>query len=422
LTVCGLPLTEHVPFETQGLYNKAVTLLAEKRDSYDRSNRTVLWPPARSSSKGDVDVTDTREFEPTMSIADPDVGTDEIRRIREVVRSGQLSGGTEVAAFGDEFAEYCGVAHGVPTSNGTTALHAALVGLGIGEGDTVVTTPFSFVATANAVRLAGAEPVFADIDPATFNLAPDAVEAEIEARDGDVDAILAVHLYGCPAAMSELQELADTYDAALLEDCAQAHGATYGGEHVGSIGDAGCFSFYPTKNMTTGEGGIVVTDDEEIAARVEQFIDHGRGPDGHETVGHNFRMSDICAAMGRVQLDKLDDFVAARRDHAERFDEALETNGPVAPVEPSDRRHAYHQYTVRCDDREQFRNHLRRYGVDSAVYYPTAIPDEPAYADTTAAVPEAERAADEVVSLPVHQSLSPRDVRAICLALTEYQP
>jgi len=397
-------------------------LLAEKRDSCNCYDRTVLSVLVPCFHRGGVDVTDTREFEPTMSIADPAVGTDEIRRIREVVRSGQLSGGSEVTAFGEEFADYCGVAHGVPTSNGTTALHAALVGLGIGDGDTVVTTPFSFVATANAVQLAGAEPVFADIDPTTFNLAPDAVEAEFEARDGDVDAILAVHLYGCPAAMDELRELADRYDAALVEDCAQAHGATYDGEPVGSLGDAGCFSFYPTKNMTTGEGGIVVTDDDEVAARVEQFIDHGRGPEGHETVGHNFRMSDICAAMGRVQLEKLDEFVTARREHAERFDDALETSDPVAPIEPSDRRHAYHQYTVRCVDREQFQRHLRRYGVDSAVYYPTAIPNEPAYAETTAAVPEAERAADQVVSLPVHQNLRPRDVRAICLALTEYQP
>ncbi|MBX0323174.1 DegT/DnrJ/EryC1/StrS family aminotransferase [Halomicroarcula sp. F13] len=356
-----------------------------------------------------------------MSIAAPDVGEAELRRIRAVLDSGRLSGGDEVEAFGEEFATYCTVSHGVPTSNGTTALHAALEALDVGDGDTVLTTPFSFVATANAVRHAGATPVFADIDPATYNLDPASVAATADAVGG-VDAILAVHLYGCPAPMDELRAIADRHDAALVEDAAQAHGATYHGDPVGSLGDAACFSFYPTKNMTTGEGGIVVTDDDDVADRLWQFIDHGRDGEGnHATVGHNFRMTDVCAAIGRAQLAKLDEYVAARRDHARALDDAVADTDLVAPVEPDGCRHSYHQYTVRCPDRDALRAHLDDYGVPSAVYYPTPIHEEPAYDDVDASLPEAERAAEEVLSLPVHPGLSPRDVRAVTLALTEFR-
>jgi len=366
-------------------------------------------------------VTETQLQEPTISIASPAIGREELDRVGDVLRSGQLSGGETVDAFGSEFATYCDVAHGIPTSNGTTALHAALAALEIGSGDTVVTTPFSFIATANAVRHVGARPVFADIDPETYNLDPDAVKRTIADVDGDVDAILAVHLYGCPAPMEELQALADRYDAALVEDCAQAHGATYRDEPVGSVGDAGCFSFYPTKNMTTGEGGMVVTDDDDVSARCRSFIDHGRGPDGgHERVGHNFRMTDLCAAIGRAQLGKLDDFVAARRANAARFDDAIDGEAIQRPVEPADSRHAYHQYTVRCPDRTALVDHFADHGIDSAVYYPTPIHEEPAYEEVAAELPVAERATEEVLSIPVHPELSTEDVRRITLALTEF--
>jgi len=366
-------------------------------------------------------MTDTELRDSTVSIASPDVGQAELRRIQAVLGSGQLSGGDEVDAFGAEFADYCGVDHGVPTTNGTTALHAALAALEIGPGDTVVTTPFSFIATANAIRHAGAEVLFADIDPETYNLDPAAVEAAIADTADGVDAILAVHLYGCPAPVEALQAIADRNDAVLIEDCAQAHGATYRGDPVGSFGAAGCFSFYPTKNMTTGEGGMVVTDDDDVAHRLRSFIDHGRSPDGgYEQLGHNFRMTDICAAVGRVQLGKLDDFVAARRAHAAEFDAVLRGSRLRPPVEPDGTHHAYHQYTVACDDRDELRSHLADHGVDSAVYYPTPIHEQPPYDDVTASLPVAERAARDVLSIPVHPDLTSRDVRAIRLALAEY--
>ena len=211
-----------------------------------------------------------------IPIANPEIGSAEKDGVLDVLESGMLADGPVVREFEDDFAAYCGTEHAVATSNGTTALHAAMEGLGLGEGDRVITTPFSFIASANAIRLAGAEPVFADIDPATYNIDPESVEETIQAYDGEIDAILAVHLYGLPAAVEQLAKLAESYDAYLIEDAAQAHGATVNGERVGSIGDVGCFSFYPTKNMTTGEGGMVVTDDDAIAEGAARFVNHGR--------------------------------------------------------------------------------------------------------------------------------------------------
>lgn len=356
-----------------------------------------------------------------IDIASPDVGDRELHGIREALEEGALASGDRVQQFQSEFATYCGAEHGVATSNGTTALHSALHALGISEGDRVVTTPFSFVATANAIRFCGAEPVFADIDPETFNLDPDAVETVV--REQDVDAILAVHLFGLPADMERLSELADEHDLALVEDAAQAHGAEIDGRRVGSLGDAACFSFYPTKNMTTGEGGMVVTDSQDVADRVERFIDHGR-TEGYEhaSLGHNFRMTDMAAAIGRVQLSKLPDYTGARRANAELLTEALSDAPVTTPVEPAGRKHVYHQYTIRCDDRDALHDHLVDAGVGAAVYYPRTIPQQPAYEGVTAAEPVAERAAEEVLSLPVHPGVTGDDIETIASELRAYDP
>ncbi|MFC7134029.1 MULTISPECIES: DegT/DnrJ/EryC1/StrS family aminotransferase [Salinibaculum] len=360
----------------------------------------------------------TFEQQPSVAIADPWVGDEEKAAVERVLDSGQLAHGDEVAAFESEFADYCDCEHGLATANGTAALHAALEGLGIGPGDTVVTTPFTFIATANAVRLVGAEPVFADTDPETYNIDPEAVRARIRAADGDVDAILAVHLYGHPAPLSELAAIADEYDAALVEDCAQAHGARHEGRPVGSVGDVGCFSFYPTKNMTTGEGGMVVTDRDDVHERAGQFVDHGRdGHSGHVRVGHNLRLPDLAAAIGRVQLRRLPEFVEKRRENARRLTEAIEEADIEAPTERSGVRHAYHQYTVRSDRRDELADRLAEFGVDTAVYYPKAVHKEPAYDEFDPEAPVAERAAETVLSLPVHPRLSRRDVDAIVTAL-----
>ena len=355
-----------------------------------------------------------------IPIADPQIGETEREGVRRVLDSGQLADGEEVRRFEEEFADFCGAGHGVATTNGTTALHAAFEALGIGEGDAVVTTPFSFVASANSIRHAGAEPVFADVHPATLTLDPREVERVVRERD-DVAAVLAVHLYGLPAEMGHLRDVADEHDLALVEDAAQAHGAEYDGTHVGSLGDAACFSFYPTKNMTTGEGGMVTTDRADVAERVARFADHGRTSGyEHAEVGHNFRMTSLCAAIGRAQLPKLPDYTLARRGHAAYLTDRLSDAGVITPHEPPGTRHVYHQYTVRHDDRDGLSEHLEDAGVGTGVYYPTPIHRQPAYADVEVDCPVAERAAEQVLSLPVHPALSTDDLRTVCEAVEAY--
>jgi dTDP-4-amino-4,6-dideoxygalactose transaminase len=356
-----------------------------------------------------------------IPLANPQIGHEECEAVTRIMRNGQLAAGAVVDAFESEFAAYCGADHGVATSNGTTALHAALHALGIGEGDRVITTPFTFVATANTVRLVGAEPLFVDIDPETYALDPAAVEAALVAHD-NVAAILAVHLYGHPAPMNRLEELAATHDVALVEDAAQAHGAELDGRRVGSLGDVACFSFYPTKNMTTSEGGMVTTDDERVAERARRFVDHGRHDGRHVSVGHNFRMTNLEAAIGRVQLERLPAFTEARRETAAVFTEAFEESAVTPPVETPAARHVYHQYTVRAPDRDGLAEHLRAAGIDTGVYYPRPVHLEPAYADVSASFPRAERAAREVLSLPVHPGVTPADRETITAAVESYAP
>jgi perosamine synthetase len=354
--------------------------------------------------------------EQPIPIANPDIGDEEHSRVSDVLDSGMLADGPVVREFEDEFAQYCGVDHGVATSNGTTALHAAFEALGLGDGDRVLTSPFSFIASANSIRLSGAEPVFADIDPGTYNLDPDAVEATIREYDGDVDAILPVHLYGLPANMPRLAEVADEYDCWLVEDAAQAHGARIDGERVGSFGDAACFSFYPTKNMTTGEGGMVVTDDEAIADRTAQFVNHGRtggGAYAHAEVGHNFRMTSIAAAIGRAQLEKLDDYIEMRRANAARLTEGLGQSSVQTPDEPDEYTHVYHQYTIRTANRDELQKTLQERNIGYGVYYPTPIHEQPAYDEMNVSAPHAERATKEVLSLPVHPMLNEDDIDRI---------
>ena len=389
-------------------------------------------------------------------MAAPDIGEVEKARILDVLDSGILADGPEVRAFEAEFAAFCGVRYGVATSNGTTALHAALVALGVGPGDAVVTTPFSFVASANAIRYVGATPVFADIDPVTYTLDPDAVETVLRERD-DVTAILAVHLYGHPARIDRFCELAERYGVFLVEDAAQAHGAKYGEHRVGGYGDVACFSFYPTKNMTTGEGGMIVTDDAGIAERAARYVNHGRagvsyghasvagghvgsddrtGSDGridvsrghtgarnrhaiydHADLGHNFRMTSVAAAIGRAQLEKLPAYNVVRRAHARRLTALLSGSEILTtPTESPHARHVYHQYTIRTPYRDALAAYLRECGVDTGVYYPTPIHRQPAYrgiGNTDERFPVAERAAREVLSLPVHPKLTDEEVRYV---------
>jgi len=356
-----------------------------------------------------------------ISLADPQFGVEEIEAVRAILEDGMVADGPEVRRFESEFADYCGADHAVGVANGTAALHAAFEALEIGEGDRVVTTPLSFVASANAIRLAGATPVFADIDPETYNLDPDAAQRAV--REANADAILAVHLYGLPAEMGAFQDIASDEDVLLIEDAAQAHGARYLNESIGTFGDAAAFSFYPTKNMTTGEGGMVLADDEEVADRAASYINHGRTGDGayaHARLGHNYRMTSIAAAIGRVQLEHLPDWVESRRANANRLTEGLDdVPGIEPPVEPTGCDHAYHQYTVRCENRSELHDRLADNGVGSGVYYPTLIQQLGAYEGYDDTTPVAERAADEVLSLPVHPALTDGELDRIVETVQE---
>jgi perosamine synthetase len=354
-----------------------------------------------------------------ISIADPELSDDAMERVREVLESGMIADGPEVRSFEAEFAEFCETEHAVAAANGTAALQTALVAAGIGKGDTVLTTPFSFVASANAARLCGADVVFADINPETYNLSPESVK-EV-AQETEIDALIAVHLYGLPAEMDELHEIADANDAVLIEDAAQAHGAAYDGERVGALGDVACFSFYPTKNMTTAEGGMLTTNDDDIAERARRFVNHGRTESyEHAEVGHNLRLTSIGAAIGREQLSRLADFNERRRHNAARLTEGLAETEFVTPTEPANRRHVYHQYTIRADDREAVQTYLDDHDIGSGVYYPKCIHEQLAYAGYEGTYPHAEQAAAEVLSLPVHPNVSDADIDRIIEVLEDY--
>ncbi len=362
-----------------------------------------------------------------VSFVDVELSQAAIDRVSTVLESGLLADGPEVRAFENEFAAYCGVDHAVATSNGTTALQAALEALGVESGDAVITSPFSFVASANAIRHAGGIPVFGDIDPETYTLDPESVESILEDRS-DVVGLLPVHLYGLPAGMEALSAIANRENLFVLEDACQAHGASVSGERVGSLGDAACFSFYPTKNMTTGEGGMITTDDEGLAERAAAYINHGRRSDSdggytHAELGHNHRMTSLAAAIGRVQLEALPSFTSVRRANARVYDEQLEELPVRAPTVPPAATHVYHQYTIAVEDRDALQAYLTERGIGTGIYYPVPIHQQPAYESLSTAVvdrPHAERAAATVLSLPINPTLTDAELSTVVKAIADY--
>jgi dTDP-4-amino-4,6-dideoxygalactose transaminase len=350
--------------------------------------------------------------------AKPHIGEAEIEAAVAVLRSGMVVQGPEVAAFEAGFTAVAGTGHCVAVNSGTSALQLALLAMGIGPGDEVIVPSFSFAASANAVRLVGADPVFADIEPASFGLDPAAVEALIGPRTA---AIMPVHLYGNPADMASLVALAERHSLAILEDACQAHGAAVDGKPVGSFGKAGTFSFYPTKNMHALEGGMVSTDDAELARTLRLLRNQGMETRyQNEIVGANMRMTDVAAAIGRVQLGQLEGWTEARRANAARLDAALKgLTAVVAPPVAAGARHVYHQYTVRIPaGRDRAQELLGEAGIGSAVYYPTPIHRLAPYAHLAADLPETDRAAAEVLSVPIHPSLTDLDLERIAEGLT----
>lgn len=349
-----------------------------------------------------------------IPIARPLLGDDERAAVDRVLRSGHLAGGSEVAAFESEFAALVDGRECVAVNSGTSALFLGLMAAGVGPGDEVIVPSFTFAATANAVAAVGATPVFADIDAATFCLDPAAVTAAVTSRTA---AIMPVHLYGHPANLQALGEVADRHGLALFEDAAQAHAARWQGRPVGSFGAFGAFSFYPTKNMTSGEGGMITTADPQLARRARLLRNQGMEQRyRNEVVGHNMRMSDLHAAIGRVQLGRLPGFTARRQSNAAFLTENLP--GVRVPLVSPGAEHVYHQYTLRVSDRDRLRASLEQRGVGSDVYYPIPVHALPSF-DRKLDLPETERAAAEVLSIPVHPGLDASDLELIARAVRE---
>jgi dTDP-4-amino-4,6-dideoxygalactose transaminase len=352
-----------------------------------------------------------------IPIAKPILGKDEEKAILEVIASGQLVQGPKVHEFERRFAELCGVEHAVATSSGTTALHIAMLAHKIGPSDEVITSPFSFIASANCALFVGARPVFVDIEPDFFTIDPAKIEERITPK---TRAIIPVHLYGQACDMDAIVEIAQKHHLVIIEDACQAHGATYKGRLIGSFGTA-CYSFYPTKNITTIEGGMLVTNNPLIAERARLIRNQG-SPKAYQHVmlGYTMRMTDLGAALGLVQLEKLKEWNSTRRANAATLSEHLsKIKGVVPPKIRAEAEHVFHQYTIRIPDRDNSAQKLREKGIGVGIYYPTPIHKQPLYQDLgyCDVMPVAEATCREVLSLPVHPSLTRDDLDCIVQAV-----
>jgi len=342
------------------------------------------------------------------------MGDEEKAAVSRVLDSGRLVQGEEVAAFEHEFSALVDGRPCVAVNSGTSALHLALLALGVGAGDEVIVPSFTFAATANAVVRAGAVPRFVDILPDSFCLDPDAVERAITPR---TVAMVPVHLFGQVADMAALTSLADAHGLRIIEDAAQAHAAEQAGRPAGAWGAAAAFSFYATKNMTTGEGGMVACEDETVARSVRLLRNQGMERRYHnEVAGLNNRMTDLAASIGRVQLRSLAAWNARRQAIAERY--AVGLHRVVLPRTMPGNTHVFHQFTIRVDDRDHLQKELLDAGVESGVFYPVPTHRLPAY-DLALDLPETDRAAREVLSLPVHPRLSDEDVDLVVTTLND---
>ncbi|MBM7855533.1 dTDP-4-amino-4,6-dideoxygalactose transaminase [Desulfohalotomaculum tongense] len=358
-----------------------------------------------------------------IPIAEPQIGLEEQEKVIEVLNSKMLAQGKYVQQFEAEFAGYLNIKYAIATSSGTTALHAIMEALPITPGDKVLTTPFSFIASANAILYCGAIPVFVDIDPCTYNLSPKALAQAIK-KHPDAKAVLVVHIFGLPAEMESICQLVKENNLLLIEDCAQAHGAAYKGKKVGTFGDAAAYSFYPTKNITCGEGGMVVTNSGEIADRVRMIINHGQSHRyRHHILGYNFRLTNIHAAIGIAQLKKLESLNRKRIHNAHYYRQHINNHRVVLPCEPKDCLHVYHQFTLQVKNRERFITYLQQKGVGCAVHYPLIIPHQRLYRDNfnySQSWPVAEKICRRCVSIPVHPGLTGEQRQYIAEVVNNY--
>lgn len=349
-----------------------------------------------------------------IRIAQPTMGREEKAALWAVLESGNLAQGEMVRRFEEEFAAFCGTKHAIATSSGTAALHTALLAHGLGPGDEVITSPLTFIASANSVLFTGARPVFVDIDEDSFNIDPGLAEAAITPR---TKALLPVHLYGNPCDMEALTAIARRHNLAIIEDACQAHGAAINGQKVGSFG-TGCFSFYATKNLTTAEGGMITSNDDQVAERARMLRHHGaRQRYYHELLGYNYRMTELQAALGRVQLRRLPEGTEKRIANADYLTGHLRHPEVILPQVRPGFTHVFHLYTVRlpAEKRDGALEKLRAAGIEAGVYYPLTVHQQPLYRQLgyDQALPKAERASREILSLPVHPALTKGELDAI---------
>lgn len=343
--------------------------------------------------------------------------------IAAVLESTQYVLGREVAGFEEEFAAYCGVRHAVAVNSGTSALHCALLAAGVGPGDEVITVPCTFVATIAAVVYTGAKPVLVDVDPVTYTMDASRIEGVISSK---TKAILPVHLYGYPAAMDPVLEIAHRRGLIVIEDAAQAHGAQYRGRRCGSMGDLGCFSFYPGKNLGAyGEGGLVTTDDPELARRIRMLRDWGAEKKyQHVVKGFNYRMEAVQGAVLRVKLRYLEGWIEARRAHAAAYNRLLADSDLALPFEAPQNRHVYHLYAVLSPARNELMESLKTQGVQTGLHYPDPVHLLPAYADLgyrAGDFPISERIAKQELSLPMFPELSNEQIEEVVHSVTQFR-
>jgi len=358
-----------------------------------------------------------------IPIARPILGEEELAAVKEVLASGMLAQGPNVKAFEAAFARDLGRKHGIAVANGTAALHIALLAHTIGSGGEVIVPPLTFFATASTVLLCGAKPAFVDVDGSQYNLDPGKVATSINRK---TSAIMPVHLYGQTTEMEPIVDSAKEHGIPVIEDAAQAHGAEYHGKKAGNLGDTACFSFYATKNMTTGEGGMIVTDNDEIADKARLLRDHGQASKyQHVLVGYNYRMTEIAAAIGLVQLQKLDGWVKQRRANAAALTKGLEgIEGLVPPSEGNWMVHSYYQYIVRREDsfpisRDEIVRLLTEDGIGSRPSYPMPLYQQKALRDLRirGRCPVAEDVVPRLFELPVHPGVGPAEIERILAAV-----
>jgi dTDP-3-amino-3,4,6-trideoxy-alpha-D-glucose transaminase len=358
---------------------------------------------------------------PFMSLVPGEDAVDVRRAIDRVIERGWFILGPEVVSFEEEFAAASGAAHAVGVGNGTDAIALILRGLGIGAGDEVITSPLSAAYSALAIMMTGARPVFADVDPERATIDPDRIAERVGPR---TRAIMPVHLYGQPADMPAIERVAARHGLAIVEDCCQAHLATCQGRPVGTIGVAGAFSFYPTKNLgALGDGGAVVTNDRALADRVKRLRNGGQTDRyHHEVPGINSRLDDMQAAVLRARLPRLQGWTGRRRALAARYRSRL-AGAPVDLLPQRDEGHVYHLFVVRSADRDALRAHLGESGVETLIHYPVAIPRQPALAETRPdGCPVAARTCGEILSLPLHPALRDDEVDEIAAAVHAFKP